>query len=108
MKQYSAVYVWNGALRKIVFEAATTEEAQQLAAKWGFGLEGETVARISESVTPATPEAYDEETARKLLGNISRTTLYRLILRGKLNRVPAMRRVLVTRRSIERFCVQAA
>jgi hypothetical protein len=108
MKQFSAVYVWNTEIRKIDFESASDEEAKNISAKWGFGLEGETRSLRSDAVVPARPEAFDEETTRKLLGDISRSTLYRLILRGKLNRVPATRKVLVTRRSIERFCAEAA
>ena len=55
-----------------------------------------------------TPEAFDVASACHIMGDISRTTLYRLLLRGKLERLPATRKVLVTRRSIERFCSQAA
>jgi len=108
MKQYSAICADHGLIRRIVFEASTSEEAQRLAATWGFGLEGEAMSTGAPLVVTATPEAFDEESARKMLGDISRTTLYRLLLRGKLDRVPATRKVLVTRRSIERFCSTAA
>ncbi|HEY0945050.1 MAG TPA: helix-turn-helix domain-containing protein [Opitutaceae bacterium] len=110
MRQFSAIYVSGGTLRKVLFEAATAAEAQELATKWGFGIQGE----ISETTPPpadkttSLPEAFDVENACRMLGDISRTTLYRLLVRGKLERVPATRKVLVTRRSIERFCSMAA
>ena len=61
----------------------------------------------AETSTPkreVPPVALDVGSACRVLGNISRTTLYRLLVRGRLARLPGTRKVLVTRRSIERFC----
>lgn len=46
------------------------------------------------------PEAYDLPEAQKLLGGVSRSTIYRDVHKGLLNRVPGTRRVLITRKSI--------
>ena len=77
--------------------------ARQLAARWGVGIEGEAAAFPDDSPAPL-PEAYDEKTARYLLGGISRTTLYAELATGRLKRMAGTRRVLVTRQSIERRC----
>lgn len=81
----------------MMFEAVNEQEAREFAARCGAGLEGE--AKRMNSVGPAT--AYDEKTARALLGNISPSTLYRELAVGNLQRVPGIRKILVTRESIE-------
>ena len=48
------------------------------------------------------PEHYPLAAARVLLGNVSRSTIYRDLANGLLERVPHTRRVLITRASIER------
>lgn len=48
------------------------------------------------------PESYELDKARELLGGISRSTVYREIHNGLLERVPNTRRVLITRESIEK------
>ena len=104
-RRYRAVYVAASTIRKVTFEACSLDEAQRLATVWGFGLEGEVVGEGDDTQGQAVgPEAFDVTKACRILGDISRTTLYRLLLRGKLERLPATRKVLVTRRSIERFC----
>lgn len=111
LKRYRAVYLAAACIRRVTFEAACLEEAQRLATGWGFGLEGETEEEPCTVAVPhksALPEAYGVEDACRVMGGISRTTLYRLLVRRKLERVPATRKVLVTRRSIERFCAQGA
>jgi hypothetical protein len=105
LKRYRAVYLMEGSIRRISFEAFDLDEARRLATKWGLGLEGEsTEDPIRATHTTIAPAAFDVVSACRVLGDISRTTLYRLLLRGKLERLPATRKVLVTRRSIERFC----
>ncbi len=99
LKFFSAVYVVQGRMRRMFFQATDDAEAREFCAHWGSGLEG-------ESTRPATapehlPEAYDQETARALLGGISKSTLYREIQDGKLDRLPGTRRILITRLSLE-------
>ncbi len=89
------------------FDAETREEATAFVVRCGAGLEGEST-RPEQSDSGAVPEAYDEKTARRMLGNISRSTLYRDLARGRLDRVPGTRSILVTRRSIERRCRPAS
>lgn len=84
------------------FEAEDAERARAFAARCGAGLYDE--AGSPGSPEALRPEAYDEKTARLLLGGISRTTLYRELALRRLDRVPGTRRVLVTRASIERRC----
>ena len=103
IKRFSGIYVTTGEIRRVVFEARDVAEAKQLAANWGVGLEGETVA-FSREAPPPLPEAYDEKTTRYLLGGISRTTLYAELASGRLKRRAGTRRVRVTRRSIEQRC----
>lgn len=101
MKRFSAVYLAGGSARRMTFEAETIEEARTLAAGWNVGVEGETVE--TGAVAAALPEAYDLETTRRLLGGIGRSTVFEMLWAGKLERVPHIRRTLVTRRSIERL-----
>ena len=109
LKRYRAIYLIEGSIRRISFEAFDMDEARRLATKWGFGLEGEaTEESITATQTAIAAAAFDVVSACRVLGNISRTTLYRLLVRGKLERLPATRKVLVTRRSIERFCSKLA
>lgn len=99
MTNYSGVFVLNGSIRRIVFEASSQAEAEEMAKKWNVGIEG--VAQIVNTPAPI-PEAYDAKTACKLLGGVSRQTLYRDLVVGLLQRVPHTRRVLITRKSLER------
>ncbi|WP_138223267.1 helix-turn-helix domain-containing protein [Nibricoccus aquaticus] len=101
---FSALFINNGKIHQITFKAPDIDAAANLAAALGCGLEGE--ATTSQATPPPSllPEAVDEKNARHMLGGISRTTLYRFLVRGKLERVAGTRKVLVTRRSIERFC----
>jgi hypothetical protein len=101
---FSAIFTHSGKAHRITLNAANAVEAQTLATALGCGLEEEAKIVSTDHAAPVTPEAYDEKTARHMLGGISRTSLYRLIVRGKLERVKGTRKVLVTRRSIERFC----
>jgi hypothetical protein len=105
MKRFRAIYLAESSIRNVTFEALCLDEAKRLAAAWGFGLEGEVAEESTQLKSNAyAPEAFDVASACRILGDISRTTLYRLLLRGKLERLPATRKVLVTRRSVERFC----
>lgn len=102
MKRFSATYSSNGISCRMTFEAADLEAARAQAARWGVGVEGEAL-ETAASVAPALPVAYDLPTACALLGNVSRATIYNWLVAGKLERVPESRRVLITRRSMERM-----
>lgn len=109
MKQYSAIRVDAGSIRRITLEAENLEEARRLATQWGFGLEGEVHPEIGcpeEKVVH--PDAFNSTDSRRKLGDISRTMLYRLLARKILCRLPGTRKILVTRTSIERYCARAA
>lgn len=101
LKSYTAVYTLNGTLRRLHFEAVSDSEAQRVCATWGAGLEGP-ASFPRNAIADAMPVAYNEKTARKLLGGISQATLYRWLAIGKVERVPDTRRILITRSSIER------
>ena len=105
MKTFSGIYVKGGTVRRITLEADTLEEARELGSAWNVGIEGETAeltAALAAAATP--PEAYDLATARRLLGNVSRSTIYKQLAVGELERVPGMGRVLITRKSLEARC----
>ncbi len=99
MNTYSAIRPSNGAIRRLWFEAADDAEARATAAACGAGLEG-------PSATPgnatAAPVSFNLAETQRLLGGVSRTTIYRDVARGRLTRVPGLRRVLVTYESIQR------
>ena len=100
MTTFAAVYVEAGTVRRIWFESASEEAARAFCVRFNFGLEGP-ATRPSDSLP--TPAFYNEKSARTLLGGISRTSLYRELIRGNLVRVPGMRRILITRQSIENW-----
>lgn len=100
MKRYMGIYIVAGTIRRMTFEATDLEDARQQADKWGVGVEGEAVD--VEPVHPTEPTAFNLEDAKRLLGGIGRSTIYQMLYDGRLERVPGVRRVLITRRSIER------
>jgi hypothetical protein len=102
VKTFSAIRAANGRLRRLWLEAADETEAHELCLRIDAGLEGE--AQRPESAAPLLPEAYDARTARRLLGGISRSSLYKELILGNLERVGGTRRVLITRESLERRC----
>lgn len=101
MKTFNGIYIIGGSVRRMTIEAETLDEAKTIAGPWGVGIEGE---GGSIAGPPPIPEAYNEADARDLLGKISRTSLYRMLVRGDVERLPGTRKVLVTRLSIEQFC----
>ncbi len=107
VKHFSAVYVAAGAVRRMTFEAEDLAEAQALAVEWKVGLEGEATPP-SATDAPPSPEAYDLPTTRRILGNISRSTIYCWLATGDLERVPGIAKVLLTRRSIDRLVSRAS
>jgi len=102
VKTFSAIRAANGRLRRLWLEATDESEAYEFCIRIGAGLEGE--ALHPESAGPTLPEAYDAKTARRLLGGISRSSLYKELILGNLERVGGTRRVLITRESLERRC----
>lgn len=102
LRLWSAIYVANGVLHRMNFEAGNEAEAREFAIRCGAGLAGE--ATRSESRSEPLPVAYDAKTARRLLGGVSRSSLYKELVLGRLERVPGTRRVLITRSSLEQRC----
>jgi len=98
MTRYSGVYTWNGSVRHVTFEAENFAQANDLAIKWGIGVEGEATALDAPQ---PVPEAYDVKTTCRMLGNVCRRTIDRDVALGLLERVEHTRRVLITRKSIE-------
>lgn len=108
-KTFQAIHVAEGSIRPISFEAVDLEDARQFAAKLGFGLIGEApvIPEQANIVAFERADAFDvRQTCQKL--NISRSTLGRHLERGILSRLPDTRKILVTRRSIERYLARAA
>lgn len=96
---YAAVRVVSGSIRRLWFEATGEPEAREFCASVNAGYEGP--ADRPENNEPL-PNSYPEDVARRLLGGISRSSLYRMVIRGDVDREPGTRRLLITRTSIER------
>ncbi|MDI1249212.1 MAG: helix-turn-helix domain-containing protein [Lacunisphaera sp.] len=108
-KTYQAIHIADGKVRQLTFQAVDLPDAQQFVAKLGCGLMGEAplVTGQSNVVPFERPDAFDvRQTCHKL--GISRSSLDRLVRRGKLSRLPDTRKILITRRSIERYLARAA
>lgn len=97
---YSALAVIAGEVRRVWFEAAGETEARELCRELKLGYEG---AAARPKLEEMAPVALDEKAALKALGGVSRATLYRMLIRGDLLRLPGSRRLLITRSSIERL-----
>lgn len=96
MKTFAAIVPVAGKARRIVFDACDAADAARVC-------ESANAALVGEAEAPAAlPEAYEQKEARRLLGGISRSTLYRELALGLVERLPETRRLLVTRDSIER------
>lgn len=100
MNRYSGVYIVGGAVRNMEFEADDEADAKSRAVQWGVGLTGPAASR--DRAAPPVPEAFDLKDTCRLLGNVSRATIYRWLARGLLERVKDTEKVLITRKSIER------
>jgi len=98
---YSAITVEAGQIRRVWFEAPTECDARTFCVRIGAGFEGKSSGPVRD--VAQLPVAYNEETTRQLLGGISKSTLYRLHVTGKLDRLPGTARVMTTRSSIERY-----
>lgn len=108
-KTYQALHIADAAIRKVTFEALNLEDARHFATKCGFGLQGEVPPNNGQSnvVQFERADAFDvPQTCHKL--GISRSSLNRLLKRGILSRLQDTGKVLVTRRSIERYLARAA
>jgi hypothetical protein len=99
---FAAVQVEAGEVRRVWFEAGSEASARELCVRCGFGFVGP--GTLPNAPTAPAPEAYDCDTARALLGGISYMTIYRMLVRGDLERIPGTRKVLIRRSSLERFC----
>jgi hypothetical protein len=100
MKRFAALFIFAGGIRRMTFDAIDIKEAETIGLEWGVGVEGE--ADEIGPVKPIVPEAFNLEDTRRLLGGIGRTLVYEMLNDGRLERVPQVRRLLVTRKSIVR------
>lgn len=101
MMRFSAIYITGGSVHRMTFEAPDIEAAKAQAEKWGVGVEGE--VQDTGPVRPALPEAFNLQDTCHMLGGIGRTLVYQMVNDGRLERVPRVRRLLITRRSIEKW-----
>lgn len=105
MKTYHGQYARGGKMRGISFEAEDLEDAIRIGADWGVGVtgEGSLAGSPASQSSHEEPAVYDLETARRILGNVSRHTIWKWLTLGRLERVPYCRRILITRESIQNF-----
>lgn len=101
MKKFAGIYVRNAQAFRVIFEAEDRDAADRIGVDWGIGVEGEAPEANAAAEVPP-PEAFSIAEAGRLLGGIKRSTIYRWLGCGKLERLPDCRRVLITRRSILR------
>ena len=101
MKTFAGIYIFNGHARRLSFEANDAEEALSIGLKWNVGLEPESVLQAAPSTALPIPDVYDFATAARLLGNVSRSTIYKWLVLGRLVRIPKSRKILITRQSVE-------
>ena len=99
MRKFSAIHIRDGGIRRVTIEAKDDGEAADIARAWGIGIEGE--AHNDLVAQEPEREAYPLDIAGRLLGGLSRSTLYRELAAGRLERKPGIRRVLITARSIK-------
>lgn len=109
LKCFAGIFVLDGAVRRVTFEAADDSEARRLGVQWNVGVQGEVQTALDQVSPAAPPLAYDERTARFMIGGtrpdgepgVSRTFLYKELVAGRLTRLPGTRRLLITHASIE-------
>ena len=87
---------------KLKFEAPDENAALAIAKHYGGGLVGEATATF-QNVRPVEPEAFDLAATKQVLGGLGRSTIYRLLKEGELERVPGLGRVLITRKSVRKL-----
>ncbi len=97
---YVGVAVVAGEIRRLWFQARSEVDARETCRLLDIGYEGPAVAPATSQLLPV---ALDEKAAKQALGGVSRATLYRMLVRGDITRLPGSRRLLVTRSSIERL-----
>ncbi len=90
--------VCDGTLRRVTFEATDDSEAREIAKKWEVGFAGE--AATEPVIKSAEPEAFCLGDTQRMLGGVSRATIYRWLDIGRLQRVRDTRRILITRKSV--------
>jgi hypothetical protein len=99
---FLALRIDAGKIRRVWFEADGAEPAQEICLRFGLGFAGP--ANPPRDPAQQIPEAYDIKAAGRLMGGVGRTTIYKELVLGNLERVAGTRRVLITRKSLERRC----
>jgi hypothetical protein len=97
MKTFHGFFLVGGVVRRVTLEANDLYEAQDIGRSWNASIEGEHI-----DLAPPLPLCVNLKEASRLLGGVSRVTLYRWMWAGELDRVPDTRRVLITRASLEK------
>jgi hypothetical protein len=86
----------------MTLEVADEAEARSLGTNPPhFGVQGETLP--TDATAAPMPDVYASKTASRLLGNVSRSTIYKWLTTGRLERIPESRKILITRKSVERL-----
>lgn len=100
MKKFAGIYIFNGQVRHMTVEATDEQEARSLGANpQPFGVQGEAMPCGSPAAT-ASP-VFDLREVTNLF-KVSRGTVHRWLIEGRLERIPDIRKILITRESVER------
>jgi hypothetical protein len=102
MKTFACLRIEGGIVARLWVEAESEASARELCVRCGFGFVG--LSEQPRATAQPVPEAYEAKTASAILGGLSRSTLYRMVIRGDLDRFPSTKRLLITRSSLERSC----
>lgn len=94
--RYAALLPIDGVGHRVWFDAADADAAREVSGAMGAAL-------VGPEEEDNLPRAYDVPTARRMLGGVSRTSIYSWLATGDLERIPGTGRVLITRRSLERL-----
>ncbi len=95
---FAALVPLAGKARRITFDADDSADALGVAVACGAILDGEAIKPEDQK-----PIAYDLPTTRRLLGNVSRGTIYNWSAVGRIERVPNLRTILFTAKSVDNF-----
>jgi len=99
VRLYAAIFVRDGEICELAFPARSIGDAKIFCIERGFGLKGLVGEAATTDDTSATLTIEEVMCALQL----SRSSILRLLAKGSLRRVPRIRAVRITRRSLDEY-----